>query len=175
MNTTPATGQPECIWCGAPDGHCSEAGTPDPRSDNPKLQPGAQLLKGDTMDIELDQIRSHTTSTIRVYLSGAPDLRSDSQDLHIKPDHVVIEYTYRTRLNEGWKADVWYATAVSVSGHHILMPGPDGTERLTEGKNLVGWYAPVNVQDCPREPLPEWLDRLINELRPSGELFLAGV
>lgn len=125
------------------------------------------------MSIDISKIESLTQATIRVHLSGAPDLKADYVDRYIQPYYAVIIYTYRQYQDGGWIAHEWAATSVRVVGHRILKPGPDGAQRLGKDTHDRSW-SHSDVQRYERKYLPEWIDHLITELRPSGDLSLVG-
>lgn len=126
------------------------------------------------MEINVSKVESSTKATVRVHVSGTPDLKGDYVNRHIQPYFVAIEYTYRPHVDAGWTVHGWQATSVKVVGSRILKPRPDGTQRLGMDTHDASWHSSGNtdVQRDERKPLPEWLDRLVSDLRPSGDLFL---
>ena len=129
------------------------------------------------MSISIESVKAHTTSVSHVRLSGTPDLEATLVDRRFQPDQVSITYTYRQTLSgpDGWTTSGWYATSVTVSGLRVLKPSADGAQRLGKDTHKAIWsvYGGGDVQDDTRNPLPKWLDQLIDQLRPSGSLYLA--
>lgn len=122
------------------------------------------------MGINIESVKAHTTSVSHVQLSGTPDLKATLMDRRFQPDQVSITYTYRQAGHS------WYASHVSVSGPRVLKPGADGVQRLGKDTHKAIWsvYGGGDVQDDTYDPLPEWLNELVNWLRPSGSLLLPG-
>lgn len=125
------------------------------------------------MSIDISKIESSTKATVRVHLSSTPDLKANYVDRRIQPYFVVIEYAYRQHLDGDWTTHEWTATFVRVVGHRILKPGPDGAQRLGKDTHDRSW-SDRDIQRDERNPLPEWLDKIVSELRPSGDLTLVG-
>lgn len=129
------------------------------------------------MTINVSKVESSTKATVRVHLDGTPDLKGDYVNRHMQPYFVSIEYTYRQHQDGQWTTHEWAATSVKVVGSRILKPRPDGTQRLGMDTHDATWQSSGNtdVQQDERKPLPEWLDRLVSDLRPSGDLTLVRV
>lgn len=130
------------------------------------------------MGISIESVKAHTTSVSHVRLSGTPDLKASLVDRRFQPDQVSITYTYRQTISrlDGWVEHSWYASYVSVSGLRVLKPGADGAQRVGKDTHKATWsvFGNGDVQNDTYDPLPEWLDELVNWLRPSGSLSLAG-
>lgn len=131
------------------------------------------------MSIDIEKVEPFTMTTVRVHLSGAPDVKADYLDRYIQPYFVAIEYVYHQTVGEdGWTNHNWNCWSATVVGFRVLKPSKDGTRRLGDATHRAGWsgYGRDGIKaDNPRKPLPEWLDKLITELRPSGNLDLPGV
>ena len=122
----------------------------------------------DAVDIT-DVQQVHTTTDVKVRLTGAPAIKASYLDRRIIPAHLAVEYVYDAAA--GW----WVARNVKLSGPRILKPKPDGTIRLGKDWHDRSWSAwgKQGVQEAG--DLPGWLDDLVSELRPSGELALPGM
>jgi len=122
------------------------------------------------MAIDITSVSNRVRAHVGVQLTGAPDLKTDYTSWTIEPSHVQVEYTYRQQLTEdGWKEHEWVATDIRVTGSRILKPAADGSRRLGKDIGSRRWYSPPE-----RDPRPEWLEALVAELRPSGDVDLPG-
>lgn len=131
------------------------------------------------MSIEIESVKTYAKSTCYISLSGTPEMKADLIDRQMQPYCVEIHYSYRQTATEGgWIEHSWHAVYVRVVGHRILNPGPDGAQRLGKATHKSSWYGhgtKGDVQDSgSRRPLPGWLDLIVSELRPSGDLTLVG-
>jgi hypothetical protein len=120
--------------------------------------------------IDITDVGSHTTTTVRVKLTGAPVLPASYLSRDILPFHVSITYVFGPGQHRGW----WVARDVTVNGHRVLKPGPDGQRRLGKDDHKAHWYAGRAGDVQTDRDLPEWLDQLVSELRPSGQVTLPG-
>ena len=128
--------------------------------------------------IDIESAETQTTAVVRVRLTGAPPVKARYVDHHIRPFYVEIKYVYRqTRSDlDGWTEHRWAAEHVELNGYRILKPGPNGEQRIGKATHEAYWsrYGTRDVQSNPNNTLPEWLDRLINEVRPNGDLTVVG-
>lgn len=122
------------------------------------------------MDIDVTDVSNHVEATVRVSLTGAPELPASYLSRDIQPDHVAIRFQFGPGQHRGW----WVAKNIEVSGHRILKPGPDGQQRLGKESHTARWYAGRSGDTQVDRDLPEWLDKLVSELRPSGQVTLPG-
>lgn len=120
--------------------------------------------------IDITEVTSHTVVTVRVKFTGAPELAASYLSRDIQPDHLAVTYTFGPGQHRGW----WVATNVAVSGQRVLKPGPDGQQRLGKDRHKAEWYGGRTRDVQSDRDLPEWLDRLVSELRPSGQVTLPG-
>lgn len=102
-------------------------------------------------------------------LSGAEELDLPWLDLSIKPANLEIVYRFGPGHHRGW----WVATSVSVSGPIVRGRGKDLRSATREFSN-EGRDVQVSNGNRVENPMPEWLDRMVSELRPSGQVYLAG-
>lgn len=119
--------------------------------------------------IDITDVRTHSLVKVRVELTGAPEVKGQhrADGKNFVPGYLAVDYTPDP------ENDRWMAVNVSTSGPLVLKPGPDGEQRLgmSDGKHTWGgWSRDVQEHHNP----PEWLDQLINELRPSGNITLPG-
>lgn len=122
------------------------------------------------MSIDIAPVRSHVKATVAVELSGAPDLTADTSKWPIQPFLLHAEYTYaQTEGEDGWTGHEWRLTFVRVSGHRILKAAADGSRRLGKDTGVRRWYTRRDLAD-----LPDWVAKLVEELRPSGQVDLTG-
>lgn len=120
--------------------------------------------------IDVTDVSTHTEATVRVKLTGAPELPASYLSRDIQPDHITVRYRFGPGQHRGW----WVAAHVDVSGHRVLKPGPDGQQRLGKERHTATWYAGRSGDTQTDRDLPEWLDQLVSELRPSGQVTLPG-
>jgi hypothetical protein len=120
--------------------------------------------------IDVTDVSSHTEATVRVKLTGAPELPASYLSRDIQPDHVSIKFVFGPGQHRGW----WVAADVSVSGQRVLKAGPDGQQRLGKERHTAHWYGGRTRDVQTDRDLPEWLDNLVSELRPSGQVTLPG-
>jgi hypothetical protein len=134
------------------------------------------------MNIDINKVEARTNAVVAVGVTGTPTVKVWWNGREILPHSLEIEYTYRPgRTEDGWNSHLWVAGSVKVSGHRVLKPGADGAQRLGKEEHTTdwrGWNDDVQANDATRSgvyaPLPEWLDSLVSELRPSGEIALPG-
>lgn len=120
--------------------------------------------------IDVTDVSTHTEATVRVKLTGAPELPASYLSRDIQPDHVTVRYRFGPGQHRGW----WVAAHVDVSGQRVLKPGPDGKQRLGKERHTATWYASSRGDVQSDRDLPEWLDQLVSELRPNGQVTLPG-
>jgi hypothetical protein len=120
--------------------------------------------------IDISDVSSHTEATVRVKFTGAPVLPASYLSRDIQPDHITVRYSFGPGQHRGW----WVATNVDVSGQRVLKPGPDGQQRLGKERHSASWYGGRTRDVQTDRDLPEWLDQLVSELRPNGQVTLPG-
>ena len=120
--------------------------------------------------IDSTNVGSDATVKIRVNLTGAPELPASYLSRTILPDWVCVTYAFGPGQHRGW----WVATDLKVSGQRVLKPGPDGQQRLGKERHTADWYRGRSGDVQTDRDLPEWLDSLVSELRPSGQVTLPG-
>jgi len=128
--------------------------------------------------IHIESAETQTTAIVRVRITDAPPVKASYVAHHIRPFYVEIKYAYRqTRSDlDGWTEHTWPAVQVKLIGGRILKPGPNGEQRIGKATHEADWssYGTRDVQSNPSRPLPEWLDKLISEMRPHGDLPVVG-
>ena len=128
--------------------------------------------------IDIESAETQTTATVRVRLTGAPPVKASYVAHHIRPFYVEIRYVYRQTPSglDGWIEHTWPAVQVKLIGGRILKPGPNGEQRIGKATHEADWssYGTHDVQSNPSCPLPEWLDKLVGEMRPHGDLSVVG-
>lgn len=107
---------------------------------------------------------------VRVNLTGAPELPASYLSRAILPDWVYVTYVF----GPGQARGGWVAQHVDVSGQRVLKPGPDGQRRLGKERHIATWYSGRSGDVQSDRELPEWLDKLVSELRPSGQVTMPG-
>lgn len=118
--------------------------------------------------IDITDVSSDTTVKVRVKLTGAPELPASYLSRDIQPDWICVTYDFGQL--RGW----WVATDVKVAGQRVLKAGPDGQQRLGKDRHTANWYSGRTRDVQTDRDLPEWLDKLVSELRPSGRVTLPG-
>ncbi|QBZ73555.1 hypothetical protein SEA_MISCHIEF19_70 [Streptomyces phage Mischief19] len=142
-----------------------------PASPEIDLGHAASALSGNELPGRVDVLKAetHTEATVRVDLTGAPQVKASYSDRHIVPAKLTVHYTYDPAA--GW----WRATSAKVTGPRVLKPKADGTLRLGQEWHDREWsvFGKGDVQ--VDKGLPEWLDSLVSELRPAGEVSVPGM
>lgn len=117
--------------------------------------------------IDVTTVSSFAEATVSIGVADAPPLTATYQTRQFLPNQIMITYRYRPLKGEdGWVTHDWIAVRATAVGPRILKPAEDGTMRLGI-ENLR--YAPISTHDYP-----EWLVKLMHELKPSGDIALAG-
>lgn len=130
--------------------------------------------------IDVESIDCTVKTLICVKVSGAPEHKADYMDRMIQPDKVLVEYRYRELIApDGWTEHVWAAIDVRIEGPRVLKPGPDGAQRLGAETHSARWSnfdvrGGIRMVYPSDRAMPEWLVKLVNELRPSGQVELPG-
>jgi hypothetical protein len=118
--------------------------------------------------IDVTDVSGDAFVTVTIAVTGAPPLKATWQERSFLPAQVHVRYLYKPQVDgDGWTVHVWVPRNVSATGPRILKPAPDGSQRLGV-EHLT--YKPISQHDHP-----EWLRQLVHELRPSGDVTLAGV
>ena len=120
--------------------------------------------------IDITKVDSTTRVVVRINFTGAPELPASYLSRDIQPDWAMITYDFGPGHHRGW----WVATDIKVGGARVLKPGPDGKQRLGKERHTANWYAGRSGDVQTDRDLPEWLDQLVSELRPSGQVTLPG-
>lgn len=92
----------------------------------------------------------------------------------IRPDRVRLTYQYIVTVDaDGWANHQWMCREVEVSGFLAPAPGRYGNQR-GEGASALWKNVPGQglVPHHTRDEFPEWAMYLIQDMRPSGEVFL---
>lgn len=117
--------------------------------------------------IDVTSVSSHAEATVTIGVTGTPVLVATYQTRSFQPDQITVKFRYKPQTDaDGWTHHTWTRTSVTVVGPRILKPAKDGTQRL--GADHLR-YHPMYA-----DQLPEWLTKLVDELRPSGDIALAG-
>lgn len=131
--------------------------------------------------IDVNNVKTQTRSKIHVSFTGSPDLKTQHINSWVAPDYVICEYVYEPQTDQdGWTRHDWRCVEVSTGGHRVLKTGSDGSQRLGKERRERRWWAASSSDDlgvdAPKydTPLPEWLVKLVNELRPSGDVTVPG-
>jgi hypothetical protein len=121
-------------------------------------------------NVDILTVDTHTTSTVRTHVTGAPQVKASYLDRWIIPAHVTADFTYDAG------ADWWRCVRVELKGPRVLKPKADGTVRLGKDWHARSWssYSKGDVQTDGAD-LPGWLDDLVSELRPNGTVALPGM
>lgn len=127
-------------------------------------------MRGNPVSIDIKSARTQVKAVVRVELSGAPDMTADYSKWQINPDSLTVEYHYKqAQGDDGWTGHQWTTFDVRVTGRRILKPAADGSRRLGEQSGRRSWYTRNQLAD-----MPEWVKRLVEEMRPSGQIEAAG-
>jgi hypothetical protein len=106
-------------------------------------------------------------AVVSIGVTGTPPLKATFQERQLQPERITVRYRYQAQVDtDGWTHHVWTRVNVVVDGPRILKPAADGSQRL--GVEVLR-YNPVF------EDLPEWLVKLADEFRPSGDIALVSV
>lgn len=118
-----------------------------------------------------DSPRHKVAAVIEVSLHDAPVLDASYLNQKLVPYLLRVEYRYERGEAGTWTTHWWQAVKVEVAGHRVLKPGPDGSLRVSATQtHKCAWYG-ADIS----ESLPEWLDEIVSELRPSGEVQVLGL
>lgn len=117
--------------------------------------------------IDVTSVSSRAEATVTIGVTGAPPMKATYQTRGFLPEQITVKYVYKPqRDDDGWTHHTWTHTDVTAIGPRILKPAADGSQRL--GAEHLR-YRPAYT-----DQLPEWLVKIVNELRPSGDIALAG-
>ena len=117
--------------------------------------------------IDVTSVTSRAEATVTIGVTGTPALVVTYQTRSFQPDQIIVRFQYQPQTDtDGWTHHTWKRTSVAVTGPRILKPAADGSQRL--GADRLS-YHPVYSDEAP-----EWLLKLVDELRPSGDVSLAG-
>lgn len=126
------------------------------------------------MGVSVGRIGTRTVSTTTVEVSDAPDLKAAYLGFMIAPRRVDIEFEHTSASNaDGWTRDWWIACRVVVHGPKILKPGRNGERRLSATLHEA-WWCDHRAEGVQALDLPEWLDEIVSDVRPHGELRVQG-
>jgi hypothetical protein len=119
-------------------------------------------------DIQATKIQPIATVQVSIDIEGAPAVKVRFLSIHIVPRHLVIYYRYEVVQSEdGWIEYTWRCTCVAATGDKVLKPGPNGEQRLSSKVgHTTDWYG----RDL--EELPEFVQKWVEDARPSGRLDL---
>lgn len=107
--------------------------------------------------VDINKVSSTVDVTVRIELSGAPEMNSRLSNRLIQPGLAVFQY----RLIMTDAGPVWRCYTADVHGTRILKPAPDGSVRLGKEVMRNSWSGYL-------DNAPEWVVNLINEVRPNG-------
>lgn len=120
--------------------------------------------------MDITDIEGWITAEVQVKLnpSTTPDVKVQYLDHRMQVDHMGAEYRLNTAT--GW----WVCQTITLAGNRLLKPAADGTPRVGKDRHKTTYssYSKGDVQS--KGDVPEWLDKLISELRPSGTVTLPG-
>lgn len=118
--------------------------------------------------IDITDVSSH--ADVKVHVKFTTDLQVKATYLkhNIVPDLMVVTYAFGPGQHRGW----WVAVDVMVAGHKVLKPAADGSVRLGKDRSKATWSAWGRKDVQTEHNLPEELDKLVSELRPSGQVTL---
>lgn len=115
--------------------------------------------------IDVTSVKAHADVVVVVELTGGPQVRATYLSFDIVVDWLGVTYRYNAA------DDFWFALDVRAGGQKVLKPAPDGTRRLGKDRSKANWGS--WSRDVQAEGnLPEELDRLVSELRPTGAVTL---
>lgn len=124
------------------------------------------------MSVGITNINSYTTTIVKADIAGLPDMTASYSTRRYRPDCIVIEFVFGPGQHRGW----WVARSVRVSGRRILKTNaPDGSVRLSSLRAATCWYSlGTGTGDVQTDQdLPEEVDAVVSELRPSGQVTTA--
>ncbi len=117
--------------------------------------------------MNVTKAESHADVAVHVQLTDGPEVRVNySRDKVIVVDRLVVTYRPGPGQNRGW----WVATDVVAAGHVLLAPGHDGARRTGKARSKTTWTSWKSDDVQTKYQLPEQMDYLISELRPSGQV-----
>lgn len=120
------------------------------------------------MGINITDVTTFTETKVTIRIEGGPEAPVQYLGRNMLVDYVGV--TYRYAPEREW----WMAVSVTVAGQRLLKPGPNGEQRIGKDRHKStygGWSR--DVQEAG--DLPDWLDPIVSELRPSGAVALPGV
>lgn len=127
------------------------------------------------MRVMLTDTRSWADVVVHADVMGAPETKVTYLDQMMQPDQVRITYAYDA------VAGRWVAHDVFTTGLRVLKPAADGTQRLGKDSHKSYWssWGRKDIQvsrlsAAGGSELPEWLNKLVDELRPTGGVSMAG-
>jgi hypothetical protein len=125
------------------------------------------------MDIDITDSKVLTQSSVTINFTGNLDpIRWPYSDRYFQPDRLRADYVHQP----GSEGLAWTCNRVRVSGSRVLKPGPDGSVRLGVERGDREWnvYHTGDILQPDRSgakvKLPEWVAKLVDELRPNGEV-----
>jgi hypothetical protein len=122
--------------------------------------------------VNTEKTKLYVSAGVTAPLTGVPVLKvTNTRD--ILPEHVRLSYMYATVEEQ----TVWICRSAQVSGHRVLKPAPDGSQRLGQEVRSGEWYStlPLGLEDLKfHREIPSWLRDLIVLLRPDGNVELPG-
>ena len=122
---------------------------------------------------DFEMVWSEARTKVQIRLTGTPVVTSD-MGWPVEPFFAQIEYVHQDvepELDE--QVPHWIAVNVKVDGRRILKPRADAVRRLgvdVRDANWSGSWGDPDVQATGS--LPEWLDDIVNTLRPCGKLVI---
>lgn len=127
--------------------------------------------------IDIESVSSYSEVVLTLGVSGMDPVPGQYVRYDFLPQNIQVRYI-RVFRNDAY---VWRCVNAALSGPRVLAPGKDGERRLGSSIHKQEWYS-FGVEDVAGQvevfsdntPLPDDLRKLINELRPSGELTMPG-
>lgn len=123
--------------------------------------------------IAIEDVTARTESTVTISFTGAPEVKARYLDRFFLPGYLRAQYKYVLAAGSGR----WVCYRVMTSGRRILKPGPDGAQRLGKDTHDRDWSTSFNRPSClsDDDTVDEWVRKLVNELRPSGDVAEVGI
>ena len=124
--------------------------------------------------VQVSAVRADVRAVIEVRITGAPEMRATYLDRVIQPDFLSLMYKQHTGVN----GSVWRCVRITVDGHLVLEPGSNGEQRTGKDRHVAEWSA-YGSRDLAggvaggSRRVPEWLLRMVGELRPHGDVTTA--
>lgn len=112
--------------------------------------------------IDISEVTSQVQVSTTVTLSGAEpvQVKYTIPIRFLNPEQVRIEYS----LSDDGE---WVRRYIRIHGLRILKPAADGTMRLGKEQHHRDWYH-------YDKDVPDWIQALVNEMRPFGNPQTAG-